>query len=114
MIREYNLSKLSFKTFNGTSIEWLDMIIQCRSNPNYQHKYDIVIEKIANDNVGKTVSYVLQGIMRKEAAIAPYLFFFRFPHSSLATYRRTVAISIIASPDQVILLGSPYRTQPKK
>lgn len=62
-------SDLSVKTFNGTSIEWLDMVIQCRSNPNYQHEYDIVIGKIANDNVGETVSYVLQGVMRKEDAI---------------------------------------------
>lgn len=45
------------------------MVIQNRSNPNYQHEYDIVIGKIANDNVGETVSYVLQGIMRKEDAI---------------------------------------------
>lgn len=49
--------------------KWLDMVIQCRCNPNYQHEYDIVIGKIANDNVGETVSYVLQGIMRKEDAI---------------------------------------------
>ena len=31
--------------------------------------YDIVEGKIADDNVGETVSYVMQGIMRKEDAI---------------------------------------------
>lgn len=31
--------------------------------------FDIVIGKIANDNVGETVSYVVQGIMRKEDAV---------------------------------------------
>ena len=30
---------------------------------------DIVIGKIANDNVGETVSYVMQGIMRREDAV---------------------------------------------
>ena len=30
---------------------------------------NIVIGKIANDNVGETVSYVVQGIMRKEDAV---------------------------------------------
>ncbi|MDC7289836.1 DUF3990 domain-containing protein [Blautia schinkii] len=60
---------LSVKVFKGASIEWLDMITKCRSNPDYHHDYDIVIGKIANDNVGETVSYVLQGIMRKEDAI---------------------------------------------
>lgn len=29
----------------------------------------IVCGKIANDNVGETVSYVMQGIMRKEDAV---------------------------------------------
>ena len=32
-------------------------------------QWDIVCGKIANDNVGETVSYVVQGIMRKEDAI---------------------------------------------
>ena len=30
---------------------------------------DIVIGKIANDNVSETVSYVMQGIMRREDAV---------------------------------------------
>lgn len=60
---------LNVKEFNGASIEWLEMVVKCRSDMLYNHKYDIVIGKIANDNVGETVSYVLQGIMRKEDAI---------------------------------------------
>lgn len=57
------------KTFDGASMEWLDMVVRCRSNMNYRHNYDIVCGKIANDNVGETVSYVMQGIMRKEDAV---------------------------------------------
>ncbi|MCM1246309.1 MAG: DUF3990 domain-containing protein [Roseburia sp.] len=34
-----------------------------------EQAYDIVCGKIANDNVGETVSYVVQGIMRKEDAL---------------------------------------------
>ncbi len=63
-----NLS-LSIKEFDGASMEWLDMVVRCRSDVKYMHDYDIVIGKIANDNVGETVSYVVQGIMRKEDAI---------------------------------------------
>lgn len=59
----------SVKTFDGASMEWLDMVLNCRSNTSYKHSFDIVIGKIANDNVGETVSYVMQGIMRKEDAI---------------------------------------------
>ena len=50
-------------------MEWLEMVVACRSDKRYRHNYDIVMGKIANDNVGETVSYVLQGIMRKEDAV---------------------------------------------
>lgn len=61
--------RLQLMEFAGPSMEWLEMILQCRGNPAFCHGYDIVIGKIANDNVGETVSYVLQGIMRKEDAV---------------------------------------------
>lgn len=57
------------KEFVGASLEWLDMVVSCRSDVNFKHQYDIVSGKIADDNVGETVSYVLQGIMRKEDAV---------------------------------------------
>ncbi len=57
------------KIFREASLDWLDMVVQCRSDASYYHEYDIVIGKIANDNVGETVSYVVQGIMRKEDAV---------------------------------------------
>lgn len=60
---------LKILRFNGPSIEWLEMVLKCRSDISYRHGYDIVIGNIANDNVGETVSYVLQGIMRKEDAV---------------------------------------------
>lgn len=58
-----------FKQFDGASMEWLDLVVECRSNPEYIHGFDIVEGKIANDNVGETVSFVVQGIMRKEDVI---------------------------------------------
>ena len=60
---------LRVKTFDGPSLEWLDMVVRCRSDLNYRHPYDIVIGKIANDNVGETVNFVVQGIMRREDAV---------------------------------------------
>lgn len=62
-------SGLSAKNFDNASMEWLDMVVKCRSNIEYKHGFDIVCGKIANDNVGETVSYVIQGIMRKEDAV---------------------------------------------
>lgn len=60
---------LKIKSFDGATEEWLNMVVRCRSQKDYRHSYDIVIGKIANDNVGETVTYVMQGIMRKEDAI---------------------------------------------
>ncbi|MBQ7589624.1 MAG: DUF3990 domain-containing protein [Verrucomicrobia bacterium] len=64
-----NSGKTRIKKFEDASVEWLDMVVNCRGRSDYHHGYDIVIGKIANDNVGETVSYVVQGIMRKEDAI---------------------------------------------
>lgn len=64
--RDNNLKILEFE---DTCMEWLEMVVKCRSQAEYSHGYDIVIGKIANDNVGETISYVLQGIMRKEDAL---------------------------------------------
>lgn len=61
--------QLRLLRFDGASMQWLDMVVTCRSQSDHSHDYDIVEGKIANDNVGETVSYVMQGIMRKEDAI---------------------------------------------
>ena len=61
--------QLQFLQFDGAGMEWLELVVTCRSRTDYAHGYDIVEGKIANDNVGETVSYVMQGIMRKEDAI---------------------------------------------
>lgn len=60
---------LAVRRFDGASLEWLDMVVRCRRDPGHRHGYDVVIGKIANDNVGETVSFVAQGIMRREDAL---------------------------------------------
>lgn len=60
---------LKMMRFEGAAMEWLEMVIRCRGDSTYIHGYDIVTGKIANDNAGETVTYVMQGIMRKEDAI---------------------------------------------
>jgi hypothetical protein len=66
--------QLKIKEFDKASMEWLDLVLSCRSDISFIHDFDIVIGKIANDNVGETVSYVLQGVMRKEDAIERLMF----------------------------------------
>ena len=45
------------------------MIVKCRSDANYKHNFDIVEGKIADDAVGETVLFVMDGIIKKEDAI---------------------------------------------
>lgn len=61
--------ELCFKDFPNATMDWLDLVLSCRSNIDFSHSYDVVVGKIANDSVGETVSYVQAGIMRKEDAL---------------------------------------------
>lgn len=60
---------LRFRDFPEVSMDWLDLVVACRSDLDFRHDYDIVTGKIANDNVGETIAYVLAGVMRKEDAL---------------------------------------------
>ena len=60
---------LHTKSFPTADLDWLELVIRCRSDLQFNHGFDIVSGKIANDNVGETVEYVLAGIMRKEDAV---------------------------------------------
>ena len=62
-------ANLNFKDYPKASMDWLEMVVACRSNKDFSHPYDVVTGKIANDSVGETVSYVVAGVMRKEDAI---------------------------------------------
>ena len=64
-----NVEELDYKKFVNPDLDWLDLIVKCRSNASYVHGYDIVEGKIADDTVGETVLFVLEGVMRKEDAI---------------------------------------------
>jgi hypothetical protein len=45
----------NFKKFTDYSLEWLEFIVSNRANPQFEHSFDIVFGKIANDDVGETV-----------------------------------------------------------
>ena len=45
------------------------MIIECRTNLEFKHEFDIVEGKIADDAVGETILFVIDGVMRKEDAL---------------------------------------------
>lgn len=71
-VYEYNeeyIKNLNVLAFEEASEQWLEMVIKCRSNTEFKHEFDIVKGKIADDSVGETISFVIQGIMRKEDAL---------------------------------------------
>ena len=58
-----------YKKFKNPDLEWLDMIVNCRSKPNYNHGFDIMEGRIADDTVGETILFVLEKVITKEDAI---------------------------------------------
>ena len=66
---EKDISNIEYKMFKNPDLEWLDMIIECRTNPSFRHGYDIVEGKIADDSVGETILFVIDGVIKKEDAI---------------------------------------------
>ena len=70
-IFEWNEDKenLKYKLFPSPDLEWLDVIIRCRSDVDFRHGFDIVEGKIADDAVGETVLFVMDGIIKREDAV---------------------------------------------
>lgn len=66
---ESGKANMKYKAFENPDLEWLEMIIKCRTNPSFDHGYDIVEGKIADDSVGETILFVIDGIIKKEDAI---------------------------------------------
>ena len=64
-----NTNGKKYKNFKTADLEWLELIIKCRSNASYRHGYDIVEGKIADDSVGETVALCVNGFISKEDAM---------------------------------------------
>ena len=65
---------LNLKMFEDYSMEWLELVINCRKDHQYIHGYDLVYGKIANDDVGETVQAVLDGLMPFDFALQRLVF----------------------------------------
>jgi len=65
---------LSYKKFDNYAIDWLDLIVRCRKDSHFNHGFDIVYGKIANDDVGETVQAVIDGLMPPDFALQKLTF----------------------------------------
>ena len=63
------MNNMKYKVFKNPDLEWLDLVIECRTNASFKHGYDIVEGKIADDAVGETILFVIEGIIKKEDAL---------------------------------------------
>ena len=64
-----DIESMNYKCFPNPDLEWLEIVIRCRSDLKYKHGYDIVEGKIADDSVGETILFVIDGVMKKEDAL---------------------------------------------
>ncbi len=60
---------LSVKSFDGLSLEWLEMVRANRQHGGVQHNYDILIGPVANDDTMLTVNRFIQGIYTAKEAL---------------------------------------------
>lgn len=60
---------LNYKNYPEADFEWLELVVNCRSNSKYIHGYDIVQGKIADDTVGETISFILDGVIDMETGL---------------------------------------------
>ena len=81
IVNMYNLDDKAFlslatKDFENYTIEWLNFVVACRRDVAFKHEYDIVIGKIADDDVGETIQAVVDGLTSQEFALSKLVFMY--------------------------------------
>jgi hypothetical protein len=73
-VNEYELSEdwSGFKVlkFDSTDEPWFDFVCSCRMDGTEWQRYDIIMGRVANDDVYLTINKFLDGEMTKAAALA--------------------------------------------
>jgi len=68
------IKDLTLRKFTDYSIEWLEFVVNNRTNPQIKHNFDVVFGKIANDDVGETIQAVVDGLMPLDFALQRLVF----------------------------------------
>lgn len=73
-VNEYELledwSRFRVLKFDGPDEPWFDFVCSCRMDDTKWQEYDIIMGRVANDDVYLTISKYLDGELSKEAALA--------------------------------------------
>lgn len=74
VLNEYALQEdfagLKVMRFGEVDEKWFDFVCDCRNGIDRGSEYDVIVGKVANDDVFKTIQKYLQGRMSKQEAIA--------------------------------------------
>lgn len=71
-INQYSFNEkdsLQIRRFEGLTEEWLEFIKENRSKGGLQHRYDVVIGPVADDNTMETVQLYISGILTGKEAV---------------------------------------------
>lgn len=66
---ESALQQLNCLIFNSPTEEWLDFVMNNRTNKSFHHNYDIVYGPVANDRVYAAFTLYESGLLNKENLI---------------------------------------------
>ena len=73
-VNEYELAEdwSGFRVlkFDGTDEPWFDFVCSCRMDGTEWQQYDIIMGRVANDDVYLTINRYLDGVLTKAAALA--------------------------------------------
>ena len=94
---DYAVEHLAIKTFEGYSFDWIDMVVSCRRDSSYRHGFDIVIGKIANDDVGETVQAIVDGLSSKEFALSRLVYMTANDQICFCSVNALTSLKFIAS-----------------
>lgn len=90
-----NINKLSIKTFDDYSDEWLDFVVKCRSGAI--HAYDVVIGAMADDTIYDYIDGYIEGVMDKEQFFELMKFKYPTHQISFHTIKALASIEFVES-----------------
>ena len=64
-------------SFDNENEQWLDFVCSCRRGEALYQEYDIIIGRVANDDVFKTVDLYFRGLWDREKALAELRYYQR-------------------------------------
>jgi len=86
---------LKTKTYEGLTLEWLDMVKENRIRGGLQHDFDIVRGPVANDNTMPTIALYVDGTLNAEATLAQLAYLKANDQVSFHTERAVQALTLV-------------------